>query len=410
MKLKPFDMDTSTKLVPFEEFMESYEEELCEYTDTDLYTEYVKELDYVIQEGRLINEAIGKGKNEKIVIKIIKFLPRLIIAIVKMLSYALREKGIKNKLDAIRRWCESPDNVSEAARPWDDTNESENESFDVTMFEKLFEFSNQLTIVAGNFCRDMVDATRYFNRLNETIVQGIKDSKVLYSKLTDKDGKQISPDLPYEDQQFVYSKFDQSDPRYIEWMKTAKVKPGEIQHEAHKVEKFAITYITKLEQLVENVKAVDFQMLGHTPIDTTDQKFFTKTNMKKMKTKAALNYVDDIRVNFVKIQKYCTKASDTMKSYNYDYLFNPVLNVEYIITAYQMLYNATSKLKDSCQLLVDRQIRAIEYILKHSLVGRELNRQHRSNFHVARTDADALNDSYGLQSYFKSEGVIEYGY
>jgi hypothetical protein len=151
-------------------------------------------------------------------------------------------------------------------------------------------------------------------------------------------------------------------------------------------------------------------MLGHTPIDTTDQKFFTKTNMKKMKTKAALNYVDDIRVNFVKIQKYCTKASDAMKSYNYDYLFNPVLNVEYIITAYQMLYNATSKLKDSCQLLVDRQIRAIEYILKHSLVGRELNRQHRSNFHAARTDADALNDSYGVQSYFKSEGVIEYGY
>lgn len=65
---------------------------------------YIFELNsFVFLEGAIMDEATGKGKNESVIIKIIKFLPRLISAIVKMIRQKLLDRDTDKKLAAIRQ-------------------------------------------------------------------------------------------------------------------------------------------------------------------------------------------------------------------------------------------------------------------------------------------------------------------
>lgn len=95
MKLKPMNTDSSVKLVPFETYMESYEEELNR-DELELFAEMTDsydELADIIQEGKILDAATGKGKDENLLIKIIKFIPRFVKAVVG----AIKNKINKNK-------------------------------------------------------------------------------------------------------------------------------------------------------------------------------------------------------------------------------------------------------------------------------------------------------------------------
>lgn len=73
---------------------------------------YQNELD-MIQEGRILDEAIGKDKNESKVVKILKFIPRLIRAIIRV----IKQKLLNKEIDMMMRGIESKlkdDNISES--------------------------------------------------------------------------------------------------------------------------------------------------------------------------------------------------------------------------------------------------------------------------------------------------------
>ena len=72
-------------------------------TYTMLMEAYTDEAD-IIQEGKILDEAIGKGKKENILIKIFKFLPRLVRSIAGMIRKKLRDRMIDRKIKAIEKW------------------------------------------------------------------------------------------------------------------------------------------------------------------------------------------------------------------------------------------------------------------------------------------------------------------
>ena len=83
------------QLKSFETFMESYDEELNR-DELELFAEMTDsyaELADIIQEGKILDAATGKGKDENLLIKIIKFIPRLVKAVVR----AIKNKINKNK-------------------------------------------------------------------------------------------------------------------------------------------------------------------------------------------------------------------------------------------------------------------------------------------------------------------------
>ena len=75
------------KLTPFEEFMNS----------VDVDVECVDEFNEIIQEGKILDEALGKGKDEATWKKVAKFIPRLIRAVIKKLGDIISKLKIVQK-------------------------------------------------------------------------------------------------------------------------------------------------------------------------------------------------------------------------------------------------------------------------------------------------------------------------
>ena len=73
------------KLTPFEEFMNS--------VDVD----YVDEFNEIIQEGKILDAALGKGKDEATWKKVAKFIPRFIKAVIKKLGDIISKLKIVQK-------------------------------------------------------------------------------------------------------------------------------------------------------------------------------------------------------------------------------------------------------------------------------------------------------------------------
>ena len=86
---------------PFEQFMESTDVEMDDMDDGDLYTEmcysYENLLD-IYQEGEFWDKVTGAGKDEGIIAKIIKFLPRLVMAAVSAL-FSKKTKAAVDELE-----------------------------------------------------------------------------------------------------------------------------------------------------------------------------------------------------------------------------------------------------------------------------------------------------------------------
>jgi hypothetical protein len=78
------------KLTPFEEFMNS----------VDVDVECVDEFTEIIQEGKILDEALGKGNDEATWKKVAKFIPRLIRAVIKKLGDIISKLKIVQKLIA----------------------------------------------------------------------------------------------------------------------------------------------------------------------------------------------------------------------------------------------------------------------------------------------------------------------
>lgn len=75
------------KLTPFEEFMNS----------VDVDVECVDEFTEIIQEGKILDEALGKGNDEATWKKVAKFIPRLIRAVIKKLGDIISKLKIVQK-------------------------------------------------------------------------------------------------------------------------------------------------------------------------------------------------------------------------------------------------------------------------------------------------------------------------
>ena len=87
------------KLTPFEEFMNSIDDG-CEPNELELFAEMTDsymEMSEIIQEGKILDAATGKGENEKTWVKVIKFIPRLVKALVRALLNKINKNKIKIK-------------------------------------------------------------------------------------------------------------------------------------------------------------------------------------------------------------------------------------------------------------------------------------------------------------------------
>lgn len=87
------------KLTPFEEFMNSVDDG-CEPDELELFAEMTDsymEMSEIIQEGKILDAATGKGNNEKTWVKVIKFIPRLVKALVRALLNKINKNKIKIK-------------------------------------------------------------------------------------------------------------------------------------------------------------------------------------------------------------------------------------------------------------------------------------------------------------------------
>lgn len=97
-------------LTPFEQFMESTDVEMDDMDDGDLYTEmcysYENLLD-IYQEGEFWDKVTGAGKDEGIIAKIVKFLPRLVMAAVSAL-FSKKTKAAVDELEHAQKSQRSP--------------------------------------------------------------------------------------------------------------------------------------------------------------------------------------------------------------------------------------------------------------------------------------------------------------
>ena len=87
------------KLTPFEEFMNSVDDG-CEHDELELFAEMTDsymEMSEIIQEGKILDAATGKGENERTRVKVIKFIPRLVKAVVRALLNKINKNKIKIK-------------------------------------------------------------------------------------------------------------------------------------------------------------------------------------------------------------------------------------------------------------------------------------------------------------------------
>lgn len=84
--------------------------------DVDIMMEMVEayQNEEMYLEGKLLDEATAKGKKEHILIKIIKFIPRLIRAIVTQIRKVVQNKILDMKIKKLRKWSQEEEHVQEA--------------------------------------------------------------------------------------------------------------------------------------------------------------------------------------------------------------------------------------------------------------------------------------------------------
>ena len=159
-------------------------------TYTMLMEAYTDEAD-IIQEGKLLDEAIGKGKQEHILIKIFKFLPRLVRGIGRMIRDKLRDHIIDKKIKAIEKWLaeehvkesyeyDGEDHIiyTEAGRPMEDLIKY-NDGVEIPMSTSRFKKLDKLAIELVNeikSCPDIAsEMAETIGRLSDVYARASRD-------------------------------------------------------------------------------------------------------------------------------------------------------------------------------------------------------------------------------------------
>jgi len=130
--------------------------ELCEYYQTE----------QLFLEGKILDDAIGKGKKENILIKIIKFLPRLIKAIATQIRKAISNKVLDMKIKKLRSWTKETDHVQEAFK------EKVNISFTI---HHLSKFADQFADFVKEACINADELLSMMKDLAKTLTKDAQD-------------------------------------------------------------------------------------------------------------------------------------------------------------------------------------------------------------------------------------------
>lgn len=129
---------------------------LCEYYQTE----------QMFLEGKILDDAIGKGKKENILIKIIKFLPRLIKAIATQIRKAISDKVLDMKIKKLRSWTKETDHVQEAFK------EKVNISFTI---HRLSKFADQFADFVKEACMNADELLSMMKDLAKTLTEKAQD-------------------------------------------------------------------------------------------------------------------------------------------------------------------------------------------------------------------------------------------
>ena len=161
-------------LTPFEQFMESADVEMDDMDDADLYTEmccsYENLLD-VYQEGEFWDKVTGAGKDEGIIAKIVKFLPRLVMAAVS----ALFDKKTKAAVDELEHAQKSQRSLTFC--PY-------NEDYHYYLLDIAKEFDKLSIKYSSKLQKMFNEFVDYYERNNITWRNG--DSEAEYTKIGNK--------------------------------------------------------------------------------------------------------------------------------------------------------------------------------------------------------------------------------
>ena len=120
----------------------------------------------MILEGKILDEATGKGNKEHILIKIFKFLPRLIRAIANRIRKAISNKVLDIKIKRLRSWTKETDHVQEAFK------EKVNISFTL---HHLSKFADQFSAFVREACMNADELLSMMKDLSKTLTKGAQD-------------------------------------------------------------------------------------------------------------------------------------------------------------------------------------------------------------------------------------------
>ena len=120
----------------------------------------------MILEGKILDEATGKGNKENILIKIIKFLPRLIRAIATRIRKAISDKVLDIKIKRLRSWTKETDHVQEAFK--------EKVNISLTLHH-LSKFADQFANFVREACTNADELLSMMKDLGKTLTKGAQD-------------------------------------------------------------------------------------------------------------------------------------------------------------------------------------------------------------------------------------------
>jgi hypothetical protein len=413
--------------------------------ELDLVESYTNEFNY-IQEGKILDAAVGKDKQESIILKILLFLPRLLYHTAKFILTKLANTELGSKIKFLQRWCETPDNTNESyvieakfdtTGPW-----NYRYTYDKTVNVGSFKKINELSVTLVNLCDSMPESVDTLVKLSLTITDvmdrayndakqngvidlveqerrndakkriksyvsngidtsGLTDAQkedLIRKRVNDMKFKQPSGTLrttsnytnPLKaDSMKIFGGYaNPFDPKWEKYFLAANVKPYDVQRECAKIEKIIAEHTIKVSKLYDEFNRV-------IPTVNKDNLKVSKShvmalNPNKKDISDALKYINDIRRNMLYSAKrldICAKRLDQMNPKRYR---NQMMDVSYLIKDYRMMYTDCNKLSSISKIVVNHLVDTIDTIIE--ITGNSENViQQRAKLHVSDDDELRFN-------------------
>lgn len=166
---------------------------LTDTPECDLVKSYTNEYCY-IQEG-ILDDAIGKGKQESMLWKILAFLPRLVFSIGRFILTKLANTKLGSKIKLLQRWCDTPDsNTSNSSDQdydysddWDEEDllAAEESTVESYVIESKFNVANPTDYIPETNNRVDVSSFKKINALSITFVNLCDEMPGIVDKLVE---------------------------------------------------------------------------------------------------------------------------------------------------------------------------------------------------------------------------------